>query len=119
MTIKGWFSYWQQRIDDAASQAVEVTIARGAALYRREAHLHGLVRVEIGPPGEEEPAKRARILRALATALRAERALGCSGHWTYDLNRHIALQQAYRAELLGAETQTAAQARPLFQQAGD
>jgi hypothetical protein len=21
-----------------------------------------------------------------------------SGHWTYDLNRHIALRQAYRAE---------------------
>ena len=32
-----------------------------------------------------------RIVARLARALRAERNRGRAGHWTYDLNRHIAL----------------------------
>ena len=48
------------------------------------------------------------ILDRLERALRAERNRARSGHWTYDLNRHIALRQAYlaerqRLELLQAE----------------
>jgi len=38
------------------------------------------------------------ILARLERALRAERNRARSGHWTYDLNRHIALRQAYLAE---------------------
>jgi hypothetical protein len=30
--------------------------------------------------------------------LRVERARGRAGHWTYDLNRHIGLLQAMKAE---------------------
>jgi hypothetical protein len=37
----------------------------------------------------------------LARELRAERALGRAGHWTYDINRHIGLMQAYKAETAG------------------
>ena len=33
----------------------------------------------------------------LSRAIRAERQLGASGHWSYDLNRHIALRQAFTA----------------------
>lgn len=40
----------------------------------------------------------AAVAPAIARALRAERARGRGGHWTYDLNRHIALAQAYTAE---------------------
>ena len=36
--------------------------------------------------------------KRLARALRSERSRGRGGHWTYDLNRHIALSQAYAAE---------------------
>jgi hypothetical protein len=50
---------------------------------------------EIADPGEE--AAR-RIVRRLAEALRSERARGRAGHWTYDLNRHVALIRAYKAE---------------------
>lgn len=38
-------------------------------------------------------------LDRLAKALRTERRLGQAGHWSYDLNRHIALAQSYRLEL--------------------
>jgi hypothetical protein len=34
----------------------------------------------------------------LSRALRAARRRGRAGHWTYDLNRHIGLVQAFRAE---------------------
>ena len=40
---------------------------------------------------------QARRLKELAHALRVERQLAASGHWSYDLNRHIALLQAYAA----------------------
>lgn len=46
-----------------------------------------------GLPGEDAPARVARLTRAL----RAERRLGLAGHWSYDLNRHIALAQQLRA----------------------
>lgn len=39
-----------------------------------------------------------RIIARLQRALRAERARGVSGHWAYDLQRHIALVRAYKAE---------------------
>lgn len=44
------------------------------------------------------PAGRLEIIRRLERALRAERRRGMAGHWTYDLNRHLALKQAVAAE---------------------
>jgi hypothetical protein len=38
------------------------------------------------------------IIARLERALRAERHRARAGHWTYDLNRHIALRQAVAAE---------------------
>jgi hypothetical protein len=54
----------------------------------------------IGPQEIEDPGEDAarNILRRLAAALRSERARGRAGHWSYDLNRHVALMQAYNAE---------------------
>jgi hypothetical protein len=40
-----------------------------------------------------------KILARLRQALRAERRRGLSGHWTYDLARHVELLRVYRAEL--------------------
>ena len=37
-------------------------------------------------------------LARLARSLRDERKRGRAGHWSYDLNRHLALTQAYEAE---------------------
>ena len=71
----------------------------GAILYDRRRDLARLIHLD---PFEPMPADRAAseaILARLRSALRAERNRGRAGHWTYDLNRHIALRQAYAAEL--------------------
>jgi hypothetical protein len=39
------------------------------------------------------------VLGKLRRALRAERRRATSGHWSYDLHRHLALVSAYKAEL--------------------
>ncbi|MFP3921677.1 MAG: hypothetical protein ACLFPA_10915 [Dichotomicrobium sp.] len=39
-----------------------------------------------------------RVVRALARALRGERCRGRAGHWSYDINRHLALARALREE---------------------
>jgi len=48
---------------------------------------------------DESPGARHRILARLRQALRAERRRGLSGHWTYDLARHVELLRVYREEL--------------------
>jgi hypothetical protein len=48
----------------------------------------------------DETATGARKLIArLQCALRAERQRGRAGHWSYDLNRHLDLVQAYKSEV--------------------
>lgn len=44
------------------------------------------------------PHGTSKILALLRKALRSERARGRSGHWTYDLNRHLALASCLKAE---------------------
>ena len=39
------------------------------------------------------------ILSKLRRALRAERRRALAGHWSYELNRHLGLMTAYKAEL--------------------
>ncbi len=39
-----------------------------------------------------------RIVALLRKALRSERQRGIGGHWTYDINRHLALREALREE---------------------
>ena len=80
-------------------------IADGAGDYRRERHLPRLLPLMPSEIADESASMRRRIVARLARALRAERTRGRAGHWTYDLNRHMALCQAYAAErrLLKAE----------------
>ncbi|MCB1501956.1 MAG: hypothetical protein KDK07_19590 [Bauldia sp.] len=66
--------------------------------YDRRRHLARLIPVTpalIDDPGTES---QREIIAKLRRALRAEANRGRSGHWSYDLNRHIALKQAYDAE---------------------
>jgi len=51
---------------------------------------------------DTSPDGRARLISRLERALRAERQRGIAGHWTYDLARHVALLNAYRAEVAAA-----------------
>ncbi len=86
-----------------AQRSLAKAIAAGSENYDRNRHLARLI--PVGPDeiaDQSQPGRRA-ILAKLSRALRAERNRGRAGHWTYDLNRHIGLRQAYAAErrLLG------------------
>ena len=82
----------------AVVRAVHSAVRAGARVYDRERDLPGLIRLDrlAGPADSLESAEA--IVARLERALRAERNKARSGHWTYDLNRHIALRQAYVAE---------------------
>jgi hypothetical protein len=70
----------------------------GAERYDRNRDLPGLARLDPGDIAEDTVEKTEAILARLAAALRTERKRARSGHWSYDLNRHIALRQAHIAE---------------------
>lgn len=73
-------------------------IAAGAASYSRARDLPKLLTL---PPNEIEddgvPATE-RIVTKLAARTRAQAQLGRRRHWSYDLNRHLALLTALKAE---------------------
>ena len=84
-----------------AARSAHEAVEAGARFYERGRMLGRLVPVGLGSAPEAEPARTRRIVALLARELRAERALGRAGHWTYDINRHIGLMQAYKAETAG------------------
>ncbi|WP_245559650.1 hypothetical protein [Amorphus coralli] len=63
--------------------------------------LAGLLPVTEDDLADVSPQGRRAITRHLERALRAERRRGRAGHWSYDLNRHLALKQALAAERAG------------------
>ncbi len=81
-----------------AAASIEAVTAAGVEAYVRQRHLPRILPVGPDEIADESVAGRRRIVARLARALRAERNRGRGGHWTYDLNRHIALRQAYLAE---------------------
>ncbi len=81
-----------------AAAALRAVTAASVEDYVRQRHLPRILPVGPDEVADESIAGRRRILARLAKALRAERNRGRAGHWTYDLNRHIALRQAYLAE---------------------
>ncbi|SER20561.1 hypothetical protein SAMN05216548_11329 [Faunimonas pinastri] len=88
----------EQRLKEEAKRTVERALQAGAQAYDRTRDLPGLIRAEATAEmlGSEEGV--AEILARLERALRSERRKARAAHWTYDLNRHIALRQAYLAE---------------------
>lgn len=83
---------------DPASSALAADIRAGAGRYVRERDLRRLIPVGPEMISDLSEANQLRIVALLARSLRSERQRGRSGHWTYDLNRHIGLAQAYAAE---------------------
>jgi hypothetical protein len=82
----------------AAEAAIRPALKAGAILYERARDLPRLIRLDpcVGLAGSADATKA--IVARLERALRAERCKARSGHWAYDLNRHIALRQAHQAE---------------------
>jgi hypothetical protein len=81
-----------------AKHATNAVIAAGVEAYDRERDLTRLIHASPSELADRSPGAARSILARLARALRSERNRGRAGHWTYDLNRHFALRQAYVVE---------------------
>lgn len=84
------------RLRRAARPAAEAAIAANLSTYDRRFALTRFHRLSPEIIATETPEAARAIVREIERALRAERAR--RGSWTYDLNRHIALVVAHRAE---------------------
>ncbi len=85
---------WRPAADGASAAAT----SSGARDYDRARMLPRLVGFDLRELKKPGPALDAAIRAKLERALRSERQRGVAGHWTYDLNRHLALMQALDAE---------------------
>lgn len=84
-----------------AHAALAQTIDSGARSYERVRILPRLLpHISASDLVCAKPETGRRIVLQLARQLRDQRRRARAAHWTYDLNRHIALAQAYRAEKL-------------------
>jgi hypothetical protein len=72
----------------------------GASTYSRTRDLPKLIALWPHELDDESADGCRLVLGKLRRALRAERRRATSGHWSYDLNRHLALVSAYKAELV-------------------
>ena len=89
---------WRRTVLRQAPPSIAMVMAVGSDGYERSRHLARLLPIGTDEIADKSPAARQAILAKLSRALRAERNRGRSGHWTYDLNRHLALSQAHAAE---------------------
>lgn len=78
-----------------AEASVRACVRAGPKTYERHRDLPRLVPTFAF---QADAPPRSAIVGQLARKLRAERRRGRAGHWSYDLNRHIALWQALLAE---------------------
>ncbi len=79
-----------------ATQALDNAITASLAGYDRRTALVRLHRLSTETIQSETEDAARQVVLEIERALRRERAR--CGHWTYDLNRHIALHVAHRAE---------------------
>jgi serine/threonine protein kinase HipA of HipAB toxin-antitoxin module len=73
--------------------------AAGASVYARSRDLPRLIALWPHELIDESVEGHKLVLAKLRRALRAERRRAISGHWSYDLNRHLGLVSAYKGEL--------------------
>ena len=88
--------------------------AAGASVYARSRDLPRLIALWPHELADESLEGCKLVLAKLRQALRAERRRATSGHWSYDLNRHLGLVSAYKGELarLKAIRRNSAELRP-------
>ncbi|WP_436642067.1 DUF6477 family protein [Microbaculum sp. FT89] len=80
------------------ARGIRQAVGAGLVRYERRRHLPWLARATPDEIASTNPAVAQSIVARLERALRAERRRGRAGHWSYDINRHIALMQALAAE---------------------
>ena len=86
----------ERRLARRAPEALDVALQANLEKYDRQRTLAGFHRLTAEIIASETPAAARLIVDEIERAIRRERAR--CGHWTYDLNRHIALHVAHRAE---------------------
>jgi len=89
----------QARKTSAARRVFGPMVEAGAEVYLRPRDLPKLIALW---PYELEDASLEgcrRLIAKLRRALKTERRRALSGHWSYDLNRHVGLLSAYKGEL--------------------
>lgn len=64
----------------------------------RSVHLCALLGITQAELEDYSPRGKALVLNRLREGLKSERARGKRRHWTYDLNRHLALLEAFKLE---------------------
>ncbi len=79
-------------------------IRAGAERYDRVRHLPRLIPLSLNEITRIDMLEPAVVVARLRRATRAERARARARHWAYDVNRHIGLLQAIKAESAAAET---------------
>ncbi len=86
----------ERRLAQEAPAALDASLRASLEKYDRKRALAAFHRLTHEIIDSETPAAARRVLDEIDCAIRRERAR--RGHWTYDLNRHIALHVAQRAE---------------------
>lgn len=84
------------RFAAAAGDALDAALVAGQRGYDRASALARFHRLSPETIASESPDAARAALKEIERAMRAERAR--RGHWSYDLNRHIGLLVAHRAE---------------------
>ena len=82
-----------------ASAIFDTMVEAGAGCYVRARDLPRLIALWPQELEDQTSEGSLLILSKLRRALRAERRRALAGHWSYELNRHLALMTAYKAEL--------------------
>jgi hypothetical protein len=82
-----------------ATRVFATMTAAGASAYSRTRDLPKLIALWPHELDDESLEGCRHVLAKLRRALRAERRRATSGHWSYDLNRHLGLVSAYKGEL--------------------
>jgi len=90
-----------------ATRVFATMAAAGAKAYSRARDLPKLIALWPRELDDESAEGCRLVLGKLRRALRAERRRASSGHWSYDLNRHLALVTAYKAEASRLEAKEA------------
>lgn len=87
------------RRSSAAARLFGRSVAASATAYERARDLPRLLALWPHDIEDWTEAGRLHLLARLRRALRAERRRARTGHWSYDLNRHLGLLSAYKGEL--------------------
>ena len=82
-----------------ASAIFGTMVEAGAGCYVRARDLPRLIALWPHELCDQTSEGSLLILSKLRRALRAERRRVLAGHWSYELNRHLGLMTAYKAEL--------------------